>query len=57
MNEETGALNKTGLDDLHDLYKKIQKFRDEILNFVGVKAGLSNEKVLDKRFKYILLIS
>ena len=50
MNEETGTLNKKGLEDLNDLYKNIKKFRDEIINFVGDKAGLSSERVLDKRF-------
>ena len=52
MNEETGTLNKNGLEDLNDLYKNIKKFRDEIINFVGDKAGLSSEKILDKMFIY-----
>ena len=45
MREETGTLNKKALDDLNDLYKNNQKFRDEIINFVGGNAGLSNEKI------------
>ena len=52
MNKKTGTLNKKCRDDLNDLYKNNQKFRDEIINFVGDKTGLSNEKILDKRFKY-----
>ena len=52
MNDETGTLNKNGIDCLNDLYKYNQKFRDENINFVGDKAGLSNEKILDKRYKY-----
>ena len=39
-NGETGTLNKKGFDDLNDLYKNIQKFRDQIINFVGVKPDL-----------------
>ena len=38
MNEETGTLNKKSLEDLKDLYENNQKFRDEIMNFVGGKA-------------------
>ena len=51
MNQETGTLNKKVLDGLNDIYKNNQKFRDELINFVGGKAGLSNEKIFDKRFK------
>ena len=51
MSEETGTLNKKGLNDLNYLYKNNQKFRDEIINLIGDKAGLSNDKILDKRFK------
>ena len=32
--------------------KILKKFRDEIINFVGDKAGLSSEKIFDKRFNY-----
>ena len=52
MNEQTGTLNKKCLDDLYDLYKNNPKIRDEIINFVRGKAGLSNEKILDKIFEY-----
>ena len=55
MNEETVTLNKKGLDDLNDPYENNQNFRDEIINFVGDKAGLINEKILDKRLKYFTL--
>ena len=55
MNEETGTLNKKGLDDLNDLYKNNQKFRDEVINFVGGEAGLSNDQIIDKKNKYITL--
>ena len=40
------------MDDLHDLHKDNQKFKDEIINFVGDKAGLSNDKILDKKLNY-----
>ena len=52
MDEETEALNKKGGDNLNDLYNNNQNFRDEIINFVGDKAELSNEKILDKRYKH-----
>ena len=48
IQEEIGALNKKGRYDLPDLYKNNHEFRDEIINFVGVKTGLGNEKILDK---------
>ena len=51
-NKKTGTLTKKGRDDLNDRFKNKQKFRDEIINFFGDKAGLSNEKILDKRFKH-----
>ena len=51
MKEESEALNKKGRDDLNELYKNNQNFRDEIINFFGDKAELSNEKILDKRHK------
>ena len=49
MNAETGTLNKKGLHDLKYLYKNKEKIRDEIINFVGGKARLSNEKILGKK--------
>ena len=49
MNAETGTLSKKGLHDLKYLYKNNQKFRDEIINFVGGKARLSSEKILGKK--------
>ena len=52
MDEETEVLNEKARVDLLHLYKKNQKFRDEIINSVGDKTGLSNEKILDKRYKY-----
>ena len=44
IDEETEALNKKGRDDLNDLYINNQKFRDEVLIFVGNKTGLGNEQ-------------
>ena len=52
IDEETEALNKKGRDDLNDLYINNQKFRDEVINLVGDKTVLGNEKILDKRYKY-----
>ena len=52
MKKKTGTLNKKCRDDLNDLFKNNQKFRDEFINFVGDKAGLSNDQITDKRFKY-----
>ena len=52
MDEETEGLNEKGKNDLLDLCKNNQEFRDETINFVGDKAELSNEKILDKRYKY-----
>ena len=52
MDEQNEALNKNGRDDLNDLYKNNQKFRDKIINFVGDKAELRNEKILDERYKH-----
>ena len=52
MNQEIGTLNKKVLDDSNDLYKDNQKFKNEIINFVGDKAGLSNDKFLDKKLNY-----
>ena len=37
------------IDDLSDQYKNKQKFRDEIINFVGDETELGNEKILEKR--------
>ena len=51
IDEETETLNEISRDDLNELYKNSQKFRDEYINFVGDKAELSNEKSLDKRYK------
>ena len=45
MNKMTGTLNKRGRDDLTNPNKNNQKFRDEIISFVGDKTGLSNEKI------------
>ena len=45
------VLSKKGRNDLNDLYKNNQKFKDQIINFVGDKAELDREKILDKRFK------
>ena len=53
----TEALNKKGRDDFEDLYKNNQNFRDEVINFVGDKTGLGNEKISDKDINIILLIS
>ena len=65
MNKKTKTFNKKGRDDLIDLYKKNEKIRDEIINFVGDRAGLSidpalsptildksNDEILDKRYNY-----
>ena len=52
MNKNIGNLNKNGRDDSNNLYKNNQKFRDEIINFAGDKAGLSNDKIIDKSYKY-----
>ena len=51
MNRKTKILNKKGRDDLNDLYRKNGKFRDEFLSFVGDKAGLSKDQIIDKRYK------
>ena len=52
MNKETVTLNKESVSNLNDLKENKEKFRDGIINFVGDKAGLSNEQVLDKIYKY-----
>ena len=52
INNKTGTLNKKGRDDLNNLYKNNQRFRDNIINFGGDKAGLSNDQIIDKRYKY-----
>ena len=52
IDEETEALNKKGRDDLNDLHKNNQKFRDEFIYFIGDETDLSNEKMLDKRYKH-----
>ena len=52
IDEETEALNEKGRDVLKDLYIINQKFRDEVINFVGDKTGLGNVKSLDNRYKY-----
>ena len=49
MNNKTGNLNKNGRECLNNLYKNNKNFRDEIINFVGDKAGLSNDQIIDKR--------
>ena len=35
IDEETENLNEKGRDDLKDLYKNDQKYKDEIINFIG----------------------
>ena len=50
--EETEVLHKKGRDDLTDLNENNQKFRDEIINFIGDETELGNEKFLDKRRKH-----
>ena len=50
IDEDTEALNKKARYDLNDLYKNNQKFRDEIINFIGDETELGNEKILDKRY-------
>ena len=52
MNRKTKTLNKKGRDDLNELYRKNERLRDEISNFVGDKIGLSNDQIIDKRYKY-----
>ena len=52
MDEETEALNKKGRDDLSELYKNNQNARDKIISFVGDKVELSNDQIIDKRYKY-----
>ena len=56
IDEETQALSEKGRDDLKDLYKNNQKFREEVINIVGDKTGLGNDQILDKRYKYNTLI-
>ena len=51
-NQQTGILNNESKVDFNDLYEINPKFRDEIIDFVGDKAGLTNEQILDKRYKY-----
>ena len=51
VDEDREALNEKGRDDLKDLYTNNQNFRDEVINFVGDKTGLGNQKILDKRYK------
>ena len=55
MNKKTGTLNKKNTDDLNNLYDNNKKFRDKIINFVGGKAGLSNDQIINKRYKYTTL--
>ena len=50
MNKKTGTLNKKGRDDLNNLYRNNQNFRDKVINFVGDKAVLSIDKIIDKRY-------
>ena len=52
IDEDTEALNKKGRDDLSNLYKNIQKFKDEAINFIRDETELSIEKILDKRCKH-----
>ena len=52
IDEGTEALNKKGRDDLNDLYKNNQKFKDETINFIRDEIELSNKNILDKRFKH-----
>ena len=55
MNKKTGTLNKRSRDDSNNLYKNTQKFRYKNIDFVGDKAGLSNDQIIDKRYKNITL--
>ena len=41
-----------GRDDLNDLYKNSQNFQDENISIIRDENELSNEKILDKRFKH-----
>ena len=50
--EDTEALNKRGRDNLNNLYKRNQKFREGIINFISDETEFSNEKIIDKRYKY-----
>ena len=52
MNKKANTLNKRGRDDLTNLNKNNQKSRDEIINFVGDTAGLSNEQIIYKSYKF-----
>ena len=52
MNKKTRTLNRKCRDDLNNLCKNNQKFRCEIINFVEDKAGLSNDQIIDKKFKH-----
>ena len=52
IDENTEALNKRGRDNLNNLYNNNQKFKDEFINFISDETELSNEKIVDKRYKY-----
>ena len=52
MVKKTGTSNKKGRDDLNIPFKYNKKFRDEIINFVGNNAGLSNDQIIDKKYKF-----
>ena len=50
--EDTEALNKRGRDNLNNLYINIQNIKDEIINFISDETELSNEKIVDIRYKF-----
>ena len=52
VDEETKSLNRRGIAVLSDLYKNIQTFKDEIIDFIRDKTELGVDLILDKRFKY-----
>ena len=56
MNIKTGTLKKS-VRNLYNLYENNPKFRDEIISFVGDKAGLGNDQIIDKRHKYKTLLN
>ena len=52
IDEDTEALNKRVRDNLYNLYKNDQKFKDEIIIFISDETEFSNEKIVDKKYKY-----
>ena len=55
INEEDGILNRKGGKYLGNLYKNIEEFRDEIINFIRDKKELDLEVILDRRCKTNML--